>query len=84
MKTFEVPGLALAVVKDGTVVLAKGYGVRRLGSPQAVDPQTLFGIASNTKIFTAARSACWSRKGRSAGTRRWSATCPRSRCTTPL
>ncbi|RPJ64765.1 MAG: serine hydrolase, partial [Acidobacteria bacterium] len=54
MKTFEVPGIGLAIVKDDGVVLAKGYGVRKLGEPAAVDGQTLFGIASNTKVFTAA------------------------------
>jgi len=54
MQTFEVPGLALTIVKDGTVMLAKGYGVRKMGDPAAVDAQTLFGIASNTKIVTAA------------------------------
>lgn len=53
MKTFEVPGLALAIVKDGRVALAKGYGVRKLGDPAPVDGRTLFGIASNTKVFTA-------------------------------
>jgi CubicO group peptidase (beta-lactamase class C family) len=53
MKTFEVPGMAVAVVKDGKVILAKGYGVRKLGEPSPVDAQTLFGIASNTKAFTA-------------------------------
>ena len=53
MQAFEVPGLALAVVKDGRVVLAKGYGVRKLGDPAPVDARTLFGIASNTKVFTA-------------------------------
>jgi CubicO group peptidase (beta-lactamase class C family) len=53
MRTFEVPGLALAIVKDGAVVTAKGYGVRRLGDEARVDARTLFGIASNTKIFTA-------------------------------
>src|SRR5262249_22302764 len=53
MQTFEVPGLALAIVKDDAVVLAKGYGVRKLGEPTAVDARTLFGIASNTKVFTA-------------------------------
>jgi len=54
MRTFEVPGLAVAVVKDGEVALAKGYGVRRTGEPAPVDAHTLFGIASNTKAFTAA------------------------------
>jgi CubicO group peptidase (beta-lactamase class C family) len=53
LKTFEVPGIALAIVKDDAVVVAKGYGVRKLGDPAPVDAKTLFGIASNTKIFTA-------------------------------
>ncbi len=53
MKTFEVPGVGLAIVKDGRIVAAKGYGVRRLGEPAPVDARTLFGIASNTKAFTA-------------------------------
>ncbi len=52
MKEFGVPGMAVAVVKDGQVVLAKGYGVRRSGEPEPVDADTLFGIASNTKAFT--------------------------------
>jgi CubicO group peptidase (beta-lactamase class C family) len=53
MQTFDVPGIALAVVKDDRVVVAKGYGVRKLGEPALVDARTLFGIASNTKAFTA-------------------------------
>ncbi|HEV8398607.1 MAG TPA: serine hydrolase [Gemmatimonadales bacterium] len=53
MSTFEIPGIAIAVVKDGRVLLAKGYGVRKLGDPTPVDDRTLFGIASNTKAFTA-------------------------------
>jgi CubicO group peptidase (beta-lactamase class C family) len=53
MQTFDVPGLALAIVKDDAVVVAKGYGVRKLGNPAPVDRTTLFGIASNTKAFTA-------------------------------
>ncbi|MGA9768619.1 MAG: serine hydrolase [Blastocatellia bacterium] len=57
LKEFEVPGLAIAIVKDGKVVLAKGYGVRKLGEPTPVDENTLFGIASNTKAFTAAALA---------------------------
>lgn len=54
---FEVPGIAVAIVKDGKVVLAKGYGTRNLGRPGDVDAHTLFGIASNTKAFTAAAIA---------------------------
>lgn len=54
MDQWQVPGLAIAVVQDGKVVLAKGYGLRELGKPGKVDADTLFDIASNTKAFTAA------------------------------
>ncbi len=57
MKTFDVPGIAIAVVKDGKVVAAQGFGVRKLGEPAKVDGQTLFEIASNSKAFTAAALA---------------------------
>jgi CubicO group peptidase (beta-lactamase class C family) len=57
LKEFEVPGLSLAIVKDGKVTLAKGYGVRKLGDPVTVDENTLFGIGSNTKAFTTAALA---------------------------
>jgi CubicO group peptidase (beta-lactamase class C family) len=57
LKEFEVPGMAVAVVKDGRVVMAKGYGVRKLGESALVDENTLFGIASNSKAFTAAALA---------------------------
>lgn len=53
MADFEVPGVALCIVKDGRTLAAKGYGVRRLGDPAPVDAHTRFGIASNTKAFTA-------------------------------
>ena len=53
-KQFDVPGIAVAIVKDGQVVLEQGYGQRELGKPDAVDARTLFAIASNTKAFTAA------------------------------
>jgi CubicO group peptidase (beta-lactamase class C family) len=54
MKELRIPGLAVAVVKDDSVVFARGYGVRRLGSAEKVDPRTLFAIGSTTKAFTAA------------------------------
>jgi CubicO group peptidase (beta-lactamase class C family) len=54
LKEFDTPGLAIAIVKDGQVVLARGYGVKRLGDPAPIDAHTLFQIASNTKAFTAA------------------------------
>ncbi|MEP6616628.1 MAG: serine hydrolase [Ginsengibacter sp.] len=54
LKTFDVPGIAVAIVKDGKVIHAKGYGVRSLATRQKVDENTMFGIASNTKAFTVA------------------------------
>src|SRR2546425_13253696 len=54
MRTFGVPGLAIAVVKDGRVLVARGFGVRRLGDTATVDAHTDFQIASNTKAFTTA------------------------------
>jgi CubicO group peptidase (beta-lactamase class C family) len=53
-KDWEVPGLAVTVVKDGKVLLAKGYGVRELGKPDPVNAQTLFACASTTKAMVAA------------------------------
>src|SRR6185295_12307785 len=47
-------GLAIAAVKDGQLVFAKGYGVRELGKPEQVDSATLFAIGSTTKAMTAA------------------------------
>ena len=49
-----VVGLAVAVVKDDSVVYAKGFGLREPGKSAAVDAYTLFAIGSNTKAFTAA------------------------------
>jgi CubicO group peptidase (beta-lactamase class C family) len=54
LEDWSVPGLAIAVVKDDRVVLAKGYGVRELGKPEPVDERTLFAIGSSSKAFTAA------------------------------
>ncbi len=53
-KTFDVPGIAVAIVKDGQVVMEQGFGRREMGQPARVDAHTLFAIASNTKAFTAA------------------------------
>ena len=52
MKSWSVPGLAVAIVKDGTVVLAKGYGVRNVQANLPVTADTLFAIGSSTKAFT--------------------------------
>lgn len=53
LKTFNATGAAVAVVKDGKVIVARGYGIKKLGAPDPVGPDTRFGIASNTKAFTA-------------------------------
>jgi CubicO group peptidase (beta-lactamase class C family) len=52
-KDFNVPGIAVAVVKDGNVVFERGIGLRNLQSAIPVDAHTMFCIASNTKSFTA-------------------------------
>jgi CubicO group peptidase (beta-lactamase class C family) len=54
IKDWRTPGLAIAVVKGGQVVFARGYGVRELGKPEPVDTRTLFAIGSTTKAMTAA------------------------------
>jgi CubicO group peptidase (beta-lactamase class C family) len=53
MAAWKVPGLAIAVVRNDSVVLAKGYGVKTLGRPDPVKPSTLFAIGSSSKAFTA-------------------------------
>jgi CubicO group peptidase (beta-lactamase class C family) len=54
---WKIPGMAVAIIKDGKVVLAKGYGVKEFSKQEKVDENTLFAIASNTKAFTAAALA---------------------------
>jgi CubicO group peptidase (beta-lactamase class C family) len=54
LKTFNVPGIAVGVVKDGKLIHAKGYGVANLSTGKKVDENTLFGVASNSKAMTAA------------------------------
>ncbi len=61
---WNVPGLCVAIVKDGQVVLSEGFGVRELGKPETVDGDTLFAIASNTKAFTAAAIAMLEEEGK--------------------
>ncbi len=61
---WKVPGLAVAIVKDGKIVHAKGYGVRELGKEDAVDADTVFAIASNSKAFTSAAIAILEEEGK--------------------
>lgn len=52
LRDWDIPGLSVVIVKDGQVVLMKGYGVRDVQARTPVDENTLFMIASNTKLFT--------------------------------
>lgn len=54
MKEWKVPGVAIAIVKDDSVVLARGYGVQKAGDTTPVDANTIFAIGSSSKAFTAA------------------------------
>jgi CubicO group peptidase (beta-lactamase class C family) len=51
-KQTSVPGVAMAIIQDGKIVLEKGFGVRELGSNEPVTPSTLFMIGSMTKPLT--------------------------------
>jgi CubicO group peptidase (beta-lactamase class C family) len=57
LKNFNVPGISVAIVKDGKIIHAKGYGVKSILTNEKVDANTLFGIASNSKAFTSAALA---------------------------
>jgi CubicO group peptidase (beta-lactamase class C family) len=57
LKEWNVPGMSIAIVKDGKVIFAKGYGVKEVGKTEKPDENTLFAIASNTKAFTSATMA---------------------------
>lgn len=63
IKDWSIPGLSIVIVKDGKVVFMKGYGVRDLQSQKPVDENTLFMIASNTKLFTATSLALLETRG---------------------
>src|SRR5215212_7971542 len=54
VRDWEIPGLAIAIVRNDSVVFARGYGVRELGKPDPVNEHTLFAIGSTTKAMTAA------------------------------
>lgn len=57
LKTFNVPGMSVAVIKDGTIIHSKGYGLKSITTGDKVQADTNFGIASNSKAFTAAALA---------------------------
>ncbi len=53
MKRWDIPGLAIGIVKDDHLVYAKGFGVREKGRPEPVTEKTFFAMASQSKAFTA-------------------------------
>lgn len=54
---FNIPGIGIGIIKDGEVVIAKGYGIRDIRGDDKVNGDTLFQIASNSKAYTAATIA---------------------------
>lgn len=64
LKQWDIPGTSLCVVKNGKVVLMKGYGVRETGKNDKVDENTLFLIGSNTKAFTGTVMAMLEEQGK--------------------
>ncbi len=66
LEKFNVPGMSVGIVKNGRLLLAKGYGVKELGRPEKVTEKTLFSIASNTKAFTATALAILVEEGKLA------------------
>ena len=61
---WEVPGAAVCVVKDGKVLVSKGFGVRKQGKAKKVDENTLFLIGSNSKAFTGTALAMLEQEGK--------------------
>jgi CubicO group peptidase (beta-lactamase class C family) len=64
MEKFNVAGVAVGIVKDGEVFLAKGYGLKSVEGKEKVDEHTSFAIASNTKAFTSAALAILVEEGK--------------------
>lgn len=53
MRDWKVPGLAIAIVRNDTIVHMRGYGTRTMGANEAVDEHTIFAVGSTSKAFTA-------------------------------
>ncbi len=64
LKTFDVPGISVGIIKDGKVIYSKGFGVRSLTTNQKMTDETLVGIASNSKGFTATALAILADEGK--------------------
>jgi CubicO group peptidase (beta-lactamase class C family) len=64
LKTFDVPGISVGIIKDGKTIYSKGFGVRSLTTNQEMTDATLVGIASNSKSFTATALAILADEGK--------------------
>ncbi len=64
LKTFDVPGMSVGIIKDGKIIYSKGFGVRSLTNRQPMDDNTLVGIASNSKGFTCVALAILADEGK--------------------
>jgi len=64
LKTFDVPGMSVGIIKDGKLIYSKGFGVRSLTTKQPMDDTTLVGIASNSKGFTCTALAILADEGK--------------------
>lgn len=64
MRELQVPGVAVGVIANGRVILAKGYGVAEIGKPVRVDADTIFAVASMSKSFTTAVMATLVEEGK--------------------
>jgi len=53
LNEWDIPGMAIAIVKNDSIIFSKGYGYANLEKKTKVDGNTLFAIASNSKAFTA-------------------------------
>lgn len=64
LSDWNMPGMAVGIVKDGELIFSKGYGVMEVGKPGTPDENTLYAIASNTKAFTATMLAMLVQEGK--------------------
>ncbi|MBN4683972.1 beta-lactamase family protein, partial [Pandoraea nosoerga] len=64
MKQWNIPGLALGIVYKDQLIYAKGYGYRDIENKLPVEANTLFPIASNSKLFTATAAVMLAEEGK--------------------
>src|SRR5687768_1377553 len=57
LAAWKVPGASVAIIRNDSLIYAKGYGVREVGKPERVSERTMFAIGSSSKAFTAAAVA---------------------------